>query len=384
MNGLRRTGWSLLAFAILVSLPATAQDRVPSGGFDIAEPGWTYRFPRDHGSHDQFKTEWWYFTGHLWTTDQKRYGFEVTFFRVGITPPSKRQQGASPWRLDDIALAHFAVTDLSDKRFRYVEKLNRSSRFTANARTGSLEVFNEGWHVSMSGDRTIVLNADSDEYEIELTMSPLKPPAIHGENGISVKGAGVGYSSHYYSLPRLKIAGSIRDGQRTSSCTGVGWMDHEFGSSILREDQKGWDWFALQLDDDTELMLYQIRKNDGSSDTTSSGSFIAQDGSVLHLDHDQFHIETLDEWTSSVSKGTYPMGWRVTVPSLGIDLEVEETMRPQELVTEGSTGVVYWEGAVDVDGRSGANAVRGYGYVEMTGYAGDVTNLQSGKTNDER
>lgn len=376
MNGVRTR--TILLGLILVISPALAQDSVPSGGFAIAEAGWTYRFPRDHGSHEQFKTEWWYFTGHLWTPDQKRYGFEVTFFRVGIVPPAKRQQVSSPWRVDDIALAHFAITDLSDKRFRYVEKLNRSSRFTANAKTGSLDVFNEGWSVSMSGDRTIILEADSDEYEIELEMSPAKAPAIHGENGISVKGAGVGYASHYYSLSRLRIEGTIRDGERSYSCKGIGWMDHEFGSSILREDQKGWDWFALQLDDETELMLYQIRRTDGTPDITSSGSFIAQDGTVLHLGHDQFVIEPLGEWTSPLSGGTYPMGWRVVVPSLGIDLEVEETMRPQELVTEGSTGLVYWEGAVDVDGRSGANAVRGYGYVEMTGYAGDVTNLQDG------
>lgn len=365
----------LILILLVVTPPLQGQDRVDSGGFAIAEAGWAYRFPRDHGSHDQFRTEWWYFTGHLWTPRGDRYGFEVTFFRVGVNPPVKRVGPRQEWRLDDIALAHFAITDLGDRKFTYVEKLNRSSRFTAGAKSRSLDVFNEGWRVRMQGDRSIRLEAQSDEYEIDLTMSPAKPPAVHGENGISVKGAGVGYASHYYSLSRLKVEGSIRDGDRTTSCSGLAWMDHEFGSSILREDQKGWDWFSLQLDDDTELMLYQIRRTGGSPDTTSSGSFIQQDGSVIHLTHDQFRIEPLDDWTSPGSGGTYPMGWRIRVPSLGIDLEVDETMRPQELVTEGSTGVVYWEGAVDVSGRSGANAVRGYGYVEMTGYAGELANL---------
>ena len=362
---------------LLIAMPLGAQDRVDSGGFAISEPGWTYQFPRDHGSHDRFRTEWWYFTGHLWTPDDKRYGFEVTFFRVGVNPPPKRTGANQPWRLDDVSLAHFAITDLDDRRFRYVEKVNRSSPFTANAKTGSLEVFNEGWRVTMGGDRAIHLEAQSDDYEIDLTLTFSKPPAIHGENGISVKGAGVGYASHYYSLSRLRVEGSIRDGSRTVECTGLAWMDHEFGSAILREDQKGWDWFALQLDDDTELMLYQIRKQDGSPDTTSSGSFIRQDGTVIHLRHDEFLIEPVDDWTSPRTGGTYPMGWRIRVPSLGVDLEVDETMRPQELVTEGSTGVIYWEGAVDVSGRSGANAVRGYGYVEMTGYAGAIANLQN-------
>lgn len=366
-----------ILLALTAVLPVWGQDRVASGGFEIAEPGWRYQFPRDHGSHEQFRTEWWYFTGHLWTPAGIRYGFEVTFFRVGVNPPSGRSDGNEPWRLDDIALAHFAITDLDDKSFSYAEKLNRSSKFTADAREGSLDVFNESWRVSMAGDRSIRLTADSDDYEIDLRMSPAKPPAIHGENGISVKGAGIGYSSHYYSLSRLRVEGEIRDGDRRSRCSGLAWMDHEFGSSILREDQEGWDWFALQLDDDTELMLYQIRRTDGSPDTTSSGSFIAQDGSVIHLVHDQFSIEPTDVWTSPVSGGKYPMGWRLRVPSLGINLQVRETMRPQELVTEGSTGVIYWEGAVDVSGRSGANAVRGYGYVEMTGYAGEVANLQN-------
>ncbi|MDX1582519.1 MAG: lipocalin-like domain-containing protein [Thermoanaerobaculia bacterium] len=365
-----------LLILLLLTTTTAAQDRVDSKGFDIAEPGWDYRFPRDHGSHEEFRTEWWYFTGHLWDEAERRYGFELTFFRVGVNPPEQRSPGGGPWALDDIALAHFAVTDLEDREFIWVEKLNRSSPFTAEAKTGSLEVFNEGWRVAMQGDRSIRLSAQSENYDLDLRLEARKPPAIHGENGISVKGKGVGYSSHYYSLSRLRAEGSLRDGERLSEVSGIAWMDHEFGSAILREDQEGWDWFSIQLDDDTELMLYQIRRQDGSPDTTSSGSFIAQDGSVIHLDHHQFSIEPVDEWTSPRSGGTYPMGWIVQVPSLGIRLAVEETMRPQELVTEASTDVVYWEGAVNASGRSGANAVRGYGYVEMTGYAGAIENLQ--------
>lgn len=375
----RRAGTRLALVSIAWLLLAgglAAQERVDSKGFDIAVPGWQFQFPRDHGSHDGFRTEWWYFTGHLWTPEGARYGFEVTFFRVGVTPPAGRSPGANPWKLDDLALAHFAVTDLKDRKFSFSEKLSRQSRFTADSREGRLDVFNEGWVARSRGDGTIVLRAQSDEYEIALELEPRKAPAIHGRDGISVKGAGIGYASHYYSMSRLAATGMLRDGNRRVKVTGLAWMDHEFGSAILREDQQGWDWFSIQLDDDTELMLYQIRRSDDTPDTTSSGSFIAQDGSVIHLSHDDFTITPTDRWRSPRSGGVYPMGWTIAVPTLGINLEIEETMRPQELVTEGSTGVVYWEGAVDAAGRSGANAVRGYGYVEMTGYAGDITNLK--------
>jgi predicted secreted hydrolase len=221
----------------------------------------------------------------------------------------------------------------------------------------------------MEADGSIVLRAQSPEYEIDLRLRSRKPPAIHGERGVSIKGAGVGHASHYYSLTRLEVEGTIRDGKQRMECEGLAWMDHEFGSALLREDQKGWDWFSIQLDDDTELMLYQIRTTAGEPDVTSSGSFITESGDVILLRNQDFSIRPVDRWTSPRSGATYPMGWRIEVPSLGVRLDVRETLREQELITDRSTGVTYWEGAVDVSGRSGANAVRGRGYVEMTGYA---------------
>ena len=191
-----------------------------------------------------------------------------------------------------------------------------------------------------------------------------KPPAVHGENGVSVKAPVEGYASHYYSMTRLEASGTI-NGQRA---TGQAWMDHEFGSSALRENQQGWDWFSIQLDNDAELMLYIIRRSDGTPDVTSSGSLIADDGRVIHIRRDQLRITPTARWKSPKSGATYPMGWRVELPQLNVTLTLAPLLEDQELVTRGSTRITYWEGAVDVSGSFGGTPVRGDGYVEMTGY----------------
>ena len=217
----------------------------------------------------------------------------------------------------------------------------------------------------MTNDGGWRLVASSGNDRLDLILRSRKPPAIHGENGVSVKGEGIGDASHYYSMTRLDATGAI-DGQR---CRGNAWMDHEFGSSKLRENQQGWDWFSVQLDNDSELMLYQIRRKDGTPDPASSGSLITSDGGVIHIRRDQMRIEPLGRWRSPASGGTYPMGWHVSIPSFGVRLLIDPLLRNQELITSGSTQVTYWEGAVDVSGSFGNVAVSGAGYVEMTGYA---------------
>ncbi|MFL6244560.1 MAG: lipocalin-like domain-containing protein [Thermoanaerobaculia bacterium] len=329
--------------------------------FRLALPGYEFDFPRDHGSHPEYRTEWWYYTGHLRTESGKRYGFEVTFFRVGITADAPK---ATNWDLQQIMPAHFAITDVAGKSFRYYEKLNRASPFTADAMTDRLDVFNEGWRASTNPDGSWKLVAAEGKDTINLTLRSIKPPAVHGENGISVKAQGEGYASHYYSMTRLEVEGSV-NGQRAS---GQAWMDHEFGSAALRENQQGWDWFSIQLDNDTEVMLYIIRRTDGTPDVTSSGSIITSNGDVIPIRREQMRITPQSRWKSKKSGATYPMGWRVELPRFGVTLTLQPLLREQELMTAGSTHVTYWEGAVDVTGSFGGNAVRGEGYVEMTGY----------------
>lgn len=354
------------AAALLALAAATTNAQSPKPAFKLAEPGYVYQFPRDHGSHEEFRTEWWYYTGHLKTAGGRSYGFELTFFRVGVDAGPATQ---TAWDLKHLALAHFAITDVNGKRFRYYERLNRASRFTANAATARLHVFNEGWSATTLADGSFRLRASAEGDAIDLTLTSRKPPAIHGQNGVSVKAIGKGYASHYYSLTRLEATGVITIRGRREPVRGLAWMDHEFGSSALRENQVGWDWFSVQLDTETELMLYIIRKSDGTPDVTSSGSLILSDGRTIHLARDDFEVIARDRWRSKRSGATYPMGWLIRVPAFGIELRLRERMREQELVTSGSTGVTYWEGAVEVSGRSGSVAVSGLGYVEMTGYA---------------
>ncbi|HYS54931.1 MAG TPA: lipocalin-like domain-containing protein [Thermoanaerobaculia bacterium] len=348
-------------FILAVAAITSAFCLLPSD-FAPALPGYEFSFPRDHGSHDEYKTEWWYYTGHLRTDSGHRYGFEVTFFRVGVVPPDGASQ--SRWDLHNLALAHFAITDVDRQRFRYAEKLNRASPFTASAASEFLDVFNEGWSATTQRDGSWHVVAFNGSDAVDLVMRSRKPPAIHGENGVSVKAEGVGFASHYYSMTRLEVAGTVN----RQRCRGTAWMDHEFGSSKLREDQQGWDWFSIQFDNDSELMLYQIRQRDGNPDPASSGSLITSDGGVIHIRREQMRIESIDRWRSSRSGATYPMGWRISVPTFGIAVELRPVMRNQELITRSSTNVTYWEGAVDVTGSFGNNVVSGVGYVELTGY----------------
>ena len=340
-------------FAVLCFLAST---------FLPALPGYQFEFPRDHGTHDEYKTEWWYYTGHLQTDSGKRYGFELTFFRVGVVPPDAPQQ--TKWDLRNLALAHFAITDVDGRKFRYYEKLNRMSPFTAAAAAGRLDVFNEAWTARTMPDGSWHITAAQNGDTIDLVLRTRKPPAIHGENGISVKAQGVGYASHYYSMTRLAVTGSV-NGAR---CRGLAWMDHEFGSSALRENQRGWDWFSVQLDNDTDLMLYQIRTTSGAPDVTSSGSLVTSSGDVIHLTHDEFVIRPLGRWKSPRSGAVYPMGWSIAIPKLKITIRIDPALQDQELVTRSSTRITYWEGACSVNGSFENVSVSGESYVEMTGY----------------
>jgi predicted secreted hydrolase len=332
-----------------------------AGDFQIAQPGYEYSFPFDHGAHLQYKTEWWYYTGHLRTAGGRRYGFEVTFFRVGVVPPGAKE---TSWDLQSLMPAHFAITDVTARDFRYYEKLNRASPFTADAAAGKLDVFNEGWRATTNPDGSWRLVAKEGKDALDLVLRTQKPPAIHGENGVSVKALSTGYASHYYSMTSLEAGGTI-NGERAA---GQAWMDHEFGSSALRENQQGWDWYSIQLDNDAEIMLYVIRRKDGTPDVTSSGSIVTSDGRVIPIRREQMRITSQRKWTSKKSGATYPMGWRIEIPGMNVALTLAPLMDAQELVTRGSTHVTYWEGAVDVTGSFAGVGVRGEGYVEMTGY----------------
>jgi predicted secreted hydrolase len=344
----------------LISEPAAG-----AGVFRPALPGYTFSFPRDHYAHDDFRTEWWYYTGHLRAAAGEEFGYQVTFFRSGI---AEARANPSRWAARNLYLAHFAITDIPQKSFRYFERVSRAGLGQAGASDKEFRVWIGDWEVAGDG-ATQRLRAKANGFALDLTLAAQKPPVIHGENGISRKGEGRGHASHYYSMTRLSTEGTLTGNGRAHSVSGASWMDHEFGSTELRADQVGWDWFGLQFDDGTELMLYVIRKADGRPDPYSAGTFVDASGRPMRLGQTDFTVEVLDRWKSPRGKGVYPMKWRLGVPVLGVDVTVTPVLPDQELDTTKSTRVIYWEGAAIVAGTARGRPVTGRGYVEMTGYA---------------
>lgn len=280
--------------------------------YQLALPGRKLSFPQDHFSHPDFKTEWWYYTGHLETEGGKRFGYQVTFFRFGLRDRQKEEKDKPPL-FSDLYLAHFALSDKQEKKFLFRERANRGYGDKAGASVDRYRVWNEDWKVEGKGNSHVIEVRDRD-MALRLNMTPLKPPVLHGENGLSQKGEGKGRASYYYSLTRLETEGELEIGGRKEKVRGLSWMDHEFGSDQLGEEQVGWDWFSIQLDNKTEIMLYLMRKKDGSVDPYSSGTVIYQDGTTRHLTLNDFRIEVVERWKSPKSGGDYPMRWRVVIP----------------------------------------------------------------------
>ncbi len=346
--------------------------------FKRALPGRTFSFPQDHFSHPEFRTEWWYYSGHLYSQEKKSFGYQLTFFRTGLARDTKDHK--SKWTIQDLYFAHLAVTDESRDKFEYLEKISRGSLGEAGAypyKKGekTFRIWVENWFVEGKGPsmQQHFLKGGDRNLGIELTLTPEKNPVIHGQNGISQKAEGEGYASHYYSIPRSKTEGKIFLQNKEIPVQGISWMDHEFGSSQLREYQVGWDWFSIQLDSRTELMFYQIRHKDGKIDPYSSGTLIFADGTYQRLSKKDFQVEVLDHWKSSKTGATYPSKWRITVLARQFELTLSPTVKDQELITKESTRVIYWEGSVKVDGKYQGNPIKGVGYVELTGYAGPLS-----------
>jgi predicted secreted hydrolase len=342
----------------------------PPTPFQPATAGYRYDFPRDHGSHPIYRTEWWYYTGHLHAKSGRSFGFELTFFRRGV-PPDEIKTLPSKWSVRDLYLAHFAVTDITGKRFHFSEKLSREGLGKAGADESQLRVWIDDWRAEASTEPSAshTLVAHDETHALALTLQPTKPLVTHGAAGISRKGKDVGQASHYYSFTRLATSGKLTIDGESFDVTGTSWMDHEFGSAELGTDQVGWDWFSIQLEDDTELMLYRMRRKDGSSDLASSGTAVSPDGRTRHLEVTDFQIESSGTWTSAESKATYPAKWKLKFPPLELTLDVTPLLADQELRTSRSTRVSYWEGAVAVTGTKQGRPVKGQGYVELTGYA---------------
>ncbi len=307
-TGARRHGLRVSTLLLLVGLVGTLAPLVAQSGWKDAAAGYRFEFPRDHASHPEHRIEWWYCPGNVATASGRRFGYQVTFFRVGIDPAPVNP---SRWAVRDIYMAHLAVSDPDGRRYRFDERLSRGGPGLSGAAVNRYRVWNDDWSAGLDEAGRHVLQAASPTAAVQLTLDEGKGPAVNGIDGISQKGARPGNASHYYSMTRMPTRGTITvDGERFE-VTGDSWMDHEFGTSFLEPEQQGWDWLSLQLDDNRELMLYQLRRADGSRDPRSSGTLVDARGAVRHLTNADFTLTPTGVTFAAPSGAVYPVGWAI-------------------------------------------------------------------------
>ncbi|MEO8521139.1 MAG: lipocalin-like domain-containing protein [Acidobacteriota bacterium] len=340
----------------------TAQGRGP---WKEASPDRAVVLPADHANHPDYKLEWWYYTGNLDAAGGQRFGYQLTFFRIGVDPAPANP---SRWAVRDLYMTHLALTDVTGRTYRFTERMNRAGPGWAGASATGYRVWNEDWSAARNSGGVHHLAARSDAFGLDLSLGEGRPAVLHGDHGYSRKGASPANASHYYSLTRMPTTGTITVAGRAFAVTGQSWMDHEFGTSFLEPDQVGWDWFSIQLEDGRDLMIFQLRRKDGSIDPRSSGTLVERDGTAVPITlASGFRLDPGRTWTSPASSARYPVAWTVNLPGAALELEVEAAVDDQELRAAQGSGVTYWEGAIDVRGRG----VKGRGYLEMTGYAGE-------------
>ncbi len=345
-------------------------------GYNRALGPRAFSFPEDHGPHPGYKTEWWYYTGNLAAPEGRRFGYQLTFFRIALAPPADAMTArTSDWAANHIFMAHFALTDVAGKEFYAFERFSRGAAGLAGAQASPFRVWLEDWSAEESGEAmpAMHIEARTEDAGIDLRMHPAKPLILQGEGGYDRKGSLPGDASYYYSFTRLQTEGAVTVEGQSFTVTGLSWMDREWSTSALGKDQVGWDWFSLQLSDGRDLMLYQIRSTDGSTSPFSNGVLVDPEGEPTPLRLEDVEILVNDYWESAGTNGRYPSRWRLNIPSVGLSLEVTPYLANQEL----DLSVRYWEGAVQVAGTSDGKSVTGSGYVEMTGYEPDQRTAQN-------
>lgn len=368
--------WILLLAALLFSGCAAAPPDIRANldvvaavnadgdaGFARALAPRPFVFPRDHGPHPEYQTEWWYYTGNLTAEDGRHFGFQLTFFRRALSPQPVSRESA--WGAGAIYMAHFAVSDVAAGRFHAFERFSREGAGLAGASGEPFRVFLEDWSAEGSGPEgmTMRLRAAEDDVALDLRLESVKPPALQGDRGLSQKGPTPGNASFYYSLTRMATSGTLVVAGQRYTVSGLSWMDHEWGTSALEGGAVGWDWFSIQLDDGRDLMYAQLRGPAGP--VYVAGALVEADGAARPLDPAAVTLETLETWRSPHSAAVYPARWRLTLPAEDLALDIVPRLADQELLTT----IIYWEGAIQVTGVSQGRPVQGGGYVELTGYA---------------
>jgi predicted secreted hydrolase len=350
-----------LAAALFAAAAAAA------GGANYAEvrTDQAVTFPKDFGSHPDFRTEWWYVTGWLKTTDGEPLGFQITFFR---TKPDIEARNPSAFAPRQLLIAHCAISDPKRGRLWQDQRIRRAGLGLAEAEEGDTHVWIEDWTLQrQNGMYTAHIAADG--FALDLSLADTQPPMLNGSNGVSRKGPSSQSTSYYYSVPHMAVAGSIARNGAASAVTGEAWFDHEWSSEYLDEQSGGWDWIGINLSDGSALMAFRMRGLDGKA-RWAGASLRSRDGTLQTLDDSQVHFEAGRQWQSPRTGTRYPVEWTVSVGSR--QFELKPLLDDQENDTRLSTGNVYWEGAV----RAYEHAQpAGVGYLELTGY-GDRVKLR--------
>jgi predicted secreted hydrolase len=354
----------------LTALPLAASE---SGSYLSVTGPWNLQFPKDHGSHPDYRTEWWYYTGNLRSEKGEPYGFQLTFFRSRISPPGddkKWPPKTSAWRVSQVYLAHAAVSDIAGQQHLQAEDVARAALGMAGVIQSAqlTKIFLKNWSTQIEADRQR-LQVNAADFSYDLIFKPAKLLVLHGDRGYYLRGSTPDRASCYYSFTRLEGQGSITIGDNTVAVSGSAWMDHEVSTAVLEPGITGWDWFSLQLSDYTEIMVYLFRTGKGGLHAASSGTYIDADGVPHRITSEEIAVDVLDTWKSKQSKARYPSKWRMQIKPLALDIRITSNLPDQEMRTLRSTGVTYWEGSVSITGTKNKHPVKGEGYVELTGYA---------------
>ncbi|MDP7278945.1 MAG: lipocalin-like domain-containing protein [Candidatus Poribacteria bacterium] len=331
-----------------------------------------FQFPKDHGVHPEYKTEWWYYTGNLSADDGKQYGYQLTFFRSALAPDTVSTEPLaerSTLAANQMYMAHFAVSDIERKKFQSFERYSRSAAGLAGAMgKPQYQVWLEDWSATEQPDGTVHLKATDNQLNptlsMDLKLRQTVPPILHGNQGLSQKGPELGNANHYYSLVGLESTGTVKISGQSVEVKGVSWMDHEFGTSALSDGIVGWDWFSIQLENGTILMLARLRYQDGSDWPSFEGTLAEIGQTPVKIQRADFNIKEIASWKSPKSGSIYPSGWIIQLDRFGLILKIQPLLKDQEL----NGNFTYWEGAVQVKGTFRHQTTSGAGYVELTGY----------------
>lgn len=348
----------------------------------LTPPKW--QFPQDFGAHEGYQTEWWYYTGNLETAEGREFGFQLTFFRQALAPvvqtaivQTTTDSEASHWRSNQVYSAHFTVSDIAQKQFYPYERFSRGAVGLAGAEANPYRVWLEDWSATEVAPGQVRLRAQTAEVALDLIVEQTRPPVLQGDRGLSIKGVEPGNASYYYSLVQQPTTGSITVKGQTYRVSGLIWKDHEYSTSSLSAGTVGWDWFSMQFDNGSALMLYLLRHEDGTLESTSAGTFVAPSGETMPLSWKDWQVKVLDTWKSPKSGAIYPARWIIEIPKLELTLQGQPLMPNQELNVATAT---YWEGAVEFAGTQQDEALHAKGYVELTGYADRLDALLSART----